>query len=294
MKMKYLLLLLTSCTLLPKAAVNVKLDDYSVKKKVLVLDFFNDSPFGGEQLASFLTGDIKKFLTAFASRSMVETDSTFPTSKDIYGGGGLQLRQLSKISQDKGFHLIVLGRIKDFKFKESMDEYGIFRRSKFLGELFVEVKVIDVLQGQEVFSRVYSKIIEDKKMLYFFSKNNNLAATRTSIFKRMAHTLVGTMTELSELVSKMEWMGRVVKVMGNKYYIDAGRKSRLYIGDILQVITKGEEILDPENGSIIGLTKGEIKATLEVIDYNGDDQAVAVIYSGVVVLEGDLVQLYNN
>ena len=64
------------------------------------------------------------------------------------------------------------------------------------------------------------------------------------------------------------------------------------MGDILKVMTEGQEIYDPESGALLGVSKGQVKGTLEVIDYFGPDGSVAILHSGGSVTEGDFVQLY--
>jgi hypothetical protein len=84
----------------------------------------------------------------------------------------------------------------------------------------------------------------------------------------------------------------VAKIIGNKIYLNAGRDSGINIGDILKIITEGQEIYDPETGALIGMSKGDMKGTIEVIDYFGQDGSIAILHSGGQVLEGDFVQLY--
>jgi hypothetical protein len=51
-------------------------------------------------------------------------------------------------------------------------------------------------------------------------------------------------------------------------------------------------VYDPESGAMIGVSQGEVKGTLEVVDYFGDDGAITILHSGGSVTEGDFVQLY--
>ena len=84
----------------------------------------------------------------------------------------------------------------------------------------------------------------------------------------------------------------MAKIIGNKIYLNSGRDSGLNIGDILKVITEGQDIFDPETGALIGVSKGDVKGTLEVIDYFGPDGSISILHSGGSVTEGDFVQLY--
>jgi hypothetical protein len=51
-------------------------------------------------------------------------------------------------------------------------------------------------------------------------------------------------------------------------------------------------VFDPETGALIGISKGEVKGTLEITDYFGPDGAISILHSGGSVTEGDFVQLY--
>jgi hypothetical protein len=84
----------------------------------------------------------------------------------------------------------------------------------------------------------------------------------------------------------------VAKIIGSKVYLNAGRDSGINVSDILKVVTEGQEIYDPETGAMIGVSKGDVKGTIEVIDYFGADGAIAILHSGGSVQEGDFVQLY--
>ena len=57
-------------------------------------------------------------------------------------------------------------------------------------------------------------------------------------------------------------------------------------------MTEGQEVYDPETGALIGVSKGQLKGTLEIVDYFGPDGAIAILHSGGSVLEGDFVTLY--
>jgi len=98
--------------------------------------------------------------------------------------------------------------------------------------------------------------------------------------------------DVIKAVEKMEWQGLVAKVHGSKVYVNAGQKSGIVLGDILKVITPGHHIYDPETGAYLGESKGELKGTLEVVDFVGEDGASATVHTGGHIKEGDIVHLY--
>jgi hypothetical protein len=98
--------------------------------------------------------------------------------------------------------------------------------------------------------------------------------------------------EVNLAMEKMDWQGRVAKIVGNKVYINAGRASGLLAGDILKVMSPGEEIVDPITKSYLGRSEGMLKGTLEVSEFVGKDTSMTTIHTGGNFQEGDVVRLY--
>ena len=98
--------------------------------------------------------------------------------------------------------------------------------------------------------------------------------------------------EVMKAIEKMTWQGHIVKVAGNKVYVNAGHASGLISGDILKVLTPGDDVYDPSTGAFLGRSQGQIKGTLEVVDFLGTDGAVTEVHTGGNFQDGDLVQLY--
>jgi len=93
-------------------------------------------------------------------------------------------------------------------------------------------------------------------------------------------------------IEKLQWQGRIAKVIGDKVYVDAGKASGLVVGDILKVLTPGDDIYDPQTGAFLGRTQGQLKGTIEVVDFLGTDGAVTEIHTGGNFRAEDIVQLY--
>jgi hypothetical protein len=93
-------------------------------------------------------------------------------------------------------------------------------------------------------------------------------------------------------LEKISWEGRIAKISNGRVYINAGRSTGLNIGDILKVMTPGEDVYDPVTGAYMGRGAGQPKGTLEIVDYLGGDASIAAIHSGGNFVESDAVQLY--
>jgi len=265
-----------------------------VKKKVALLPFFNESPFESEDLEINATEELRNEISR-SGEFIVDPSSykLFGGSKEIYVGGGMKLVQLTRQAKIAGINFIIFGRVIDARVREKSDEIGIVRQTKSYTESKVEVRVFDVNAGKEIYSEVLGGYADDSTYRFFASDREDYLSYRRDLLRYAVRVAVRkSVPKVVEMASKLDWVGRVAKIIGNKIYLNAGRESGINIGDILKIITEGLEIYDPETGALIGMSKGDMKGTIEVIDYFGSDGAIAILHSGGQVLEGDFVQLY--
>ncbi len=274
---------------------NLAMNTFSpVKKKIALLKLFNESPFGKEDLAIVATEELRRELAR--TRDFVidpEASAMFGSSKEIYSGGGLKLAQLSRKAKLSGVNLVVFGRISEARVRQKTDEIGFVRKTKSYAESVVELRVFDVLANKEIFSEKVDGNINDSTFRFFMSERDAHMDYRRSLLRYSVKVAVRKLIpRVNKLGERLDWTGRVARIIGSKVYINAGRQSGLNVGDILKIMTEGEEIFDPESGALLGVSKGQVKGTLEVIDYFGADGSVTILHSGGSVTEGDFVQLY--
>lgn len=265
-----------------------------VKKKVALLTFFNESPYGGEDLAVTATEHLRvemlrtgEFIIDPMSAKM------FGSSKEIYAGGGVKLVQLARKAKIHGVNFVMFGRVMEARIREKTDEIGVIRKTKSYTESKVEIRIFDVNSNKEIYTDTLRGYADDSAYRFFSVDRESQLEYRRELLRYGVKVAVRkSIPRMMEVAAKLDWVGRVAKIIGNKIYINAGRDSGIRISDVLKVITEGEEIFDPETGALIGSSKGEIKGTVEIIDYFGPDGAIAILHSGGSVLEGDFVTLY--
>lgn len=265
-----------------------------IKKKIALLTFYNESPMGGEDLAIVATEEFRREVSK--SREFIidpEGESIFGNSKEIYAGGGVKLVQLARKAKMSGVNIVVFGRIKEARVRQKSDEIGFVRKVKSLAETYVELKAYDVLSNKELFTETVDGNISDDNLKFYQAENEDNVAYRQELLRYSVKVAVRKLVpKVVKIGSRLDWMGRVAKIIGTRIYLNAGRNSGLNLGDIMKVITEGQEIYDPESGAMIGMSQGEVKGTLEVVDYFGTDGAICILHSGGSVTEGDFVQLY--
>jgi hypothetical protein len=276
-----------------KGPQNAK-DFNPIRKKVALLKFFNEAPFGGEDLAIQATEEFRREMSR--SRDyLVDPNAAqiFGSSKDIYSGGGVKLAQLTRKAKMAGVNLVVFGRITEARIRQASDEIGFVRKTKALAETKVEIKVFDVISSKELVSEIVDGTVHDDNYRFYITEEEENLSYRQDLLRYSTRVAVRKfLPRLIKMGGKLDWTGRVAKIIGSKIYINSGRESGLNIGDILKVITEGQDIYDPETGALIGISRGDVKGTLEIIDYFGPDGSMAILHSGGSVTEGDFVQLY--
>lgn len=265
-----------------------------VRKKVAILEFFNDSPYGGKDLASVVTTNL--FIELSKTGEFVFDQSArklFGSSKEVYAGGGVKLVQIARRAKLSGINFVIFGRIEEARVREKKGEIGLARKTVSYTETKLEIRIFDVNSNKEVFNETIKGEAEDSKFKLFNSTREEDLIARREFLRYGAKVAVRrAVPRIMSVSGRMDWMGRVARIIQNKIYINAGRKSGIQIGDILKVITEGQEIYDPETGAMLGKSKGEVKGAIEVIDYFGPDGSICIMHSGGTVQEGDFVQLY--
>ncbi|MCY4524703.1 MAG: hypothetical protein OXB84_08195 [Halobacteriovoraceae bacterium] len=265
-----------------------------VKKRLMLLTIFNESPHGGEDLGINATEELRKELLR-TGRFVINDFSIdlFGNSKKIYAGGGGDLFQLSRKAKKMGINMIVFGRIISARIRENIDEVGLVKKTNAYTESKIEIRIYDTNAGREVFKETIKGFASDNTYRFFSTDEMKKIKYRRDLLRYGLKIAVRrAITQIIRVSTTLDWVGRVAKVVGNRIYISAGRKSGININDILQVVTKGEEIFDQDTGALIGISQGEIKGTVEVIDFFGVDGAIAILHSGGSVVQGDFVKLY--
>lgn len=265
-----------------------------VKKKVALLTFFNEAPYGGEDLGIVATSELHRELSRtgeFIIDPMAK--KIFGSSREVYAGGGVKLIQLARKAKVQGINFVVFGRVTEARIREKSDEIGFVRETRSYTESKVEIRIFDVNSNKEIYTDTLGGYADDKNYRFFSQdRESRLTAKRDLLRYGVKVAVRRSIPRIAEVSAKLDWIGRVARIIGNKIYINAGRSSGLQVSDILKVMTEGQDIYDPETGALIGVSKGEVKGTIEIIDYFGEDGSIAILHSGGSVQENDFVQLY--
>ncbi len=263
------------------------------KKKVLVLSFWNDTPVGDETLGAFGAEELKREM--FLSKRILFPEDRLVSSatKDFVQGDRVQVTQLVREGRRFGVSSVIVGRISKITFRQDREEVGLLRSAESAVVVDIEMKVFDVASGREVSSYKRSGAATNTAHIVFDDDQLASKEARAEIAKEAIHDAVMKLVpDALASMDKMDWQGRIAKIMGGKIYVNAGKASGLLAGDILKVLSPGEEIVDPVTKAFLGRSEGFLKGTLEVSDFIGTDSALTTIHTGGNFQEGDVVRLY--
>ena len=299
MKKILFLLFLLSCTsqIIKRdyQGISEKREEFSgIKKKLAILTLFNEALQGGKDLAVVATEELRReLMDSGVFTSTPNAVRLFGSSKEIYSDAGNKLFQITRKAKLSGVNLIIYGRIVSARIREKSDEIGLIRKIKTHMDAEVEVRIHDVNSGREIYNDSIKSTTEDNVHRFFsIDRKDKLNYRRELLRYGIKVAIRKSIPKIIKISSALSWTGKIARITGSKIYINAGRQSGINIGDILQVMTEGDDIFDPDTGALIGKAKGQVKGTLEIIEYFSANGSIAVLHSGGAVVEGDIVQLY--
>lgn len=263
------------------------------KKRVVVLNFWNDTPVQQDGLGLYASEELQRglFLTQKVMLS-AETKSNLST-EDFLDGNQVKVSQLIREGRRLGVAVLVIGRVTRIVFRQRGDDVGLFRQKQSLAGVEVEMKLFDVQAGREIMATLQTGEASASALLAFEGKGLENAAYRAELVRFATREAVSKFIPyVVKSMDKLAWQGRIARISGSKIYINAGRASGIISGDILRVLNPGEEVYDPQTGAYLGRAVGQLKGTLEIVDFMGNDGAVAELHTGGNFREGDFVQLY--
>lgn len=263
------------------------------KKRAVIFSFWNDTPVTSTTLGPFAADELKRGL-AHSQRVIVPKDvNTTLSSEDFVSGDKVKVAQLIREGRRLGVGVIIIGRITRIVFRTKGDEIGVFRSKTAAAAADVQLKVFDVAGGREIASMGRSGETEATSVVTAEEENLESRGYREEMARLAIRDAVAKLVpDALKALQKLVWEGRIAKIVGKRYYVNAGRNSGLVAGDILKVMSIGEDIHDPTTGAFLGRSSGQLKGTLEVFDFIGTDATVCELHSGGNFLEGDVVQLY--
>lgn len=269
-------------------------ENTSPKKRVVILDFWNDTPAKQSNYGGYAADELKRAL-GITQRVILmpqEIRSGMAT-EDFIQGDKVRVAQLLREGRRLGVAVVVIGKVTKIFFRQKGDEVGLLRQKKSTAIVEIEAKLFDVQGGREIMAVTRGGEASSSNIIALDDSGIESSPFRIELVQTALRGATNELVmDVLRSLEKINWQGRIAKTMGPKIYISAGRASGLISGDILKVTNPGEDVYDPSTNAFLGRSQGKLKGTLEVVDFLGPDGAVAEIHTGGNFREGDLVELY--
>ncbi|NUM89226.1 MAG: hypothetical protein HUU37_08495 [Bdellovibrionales bacterium] len=264
-----------------------------LRKRTVVLPFWNDTPIKGR---FEVTGKniLREILLEQNRVNLVDERDISLRSQDFYlDSERLNVQHAAENGKKWGVSMIVLGRIHKIVVRRKDDNVGVLRPSTAVAAVSLEVRLVDVASGKEVALGQGAGTAESGSLNLFGGRSDDSEESRNEIVTAAIEDAVRkALPQINREIDRIQWAGKIARISGNKVYVNAGRATGLAVGDILKVSSLGQDIFDPDTGLFLGRSQGDLKGTLEVVEFFGEDGSISRVHSGGNFNEGDQVQLY--
>lgn len=264
-----------------------------LRKRAVVLPFWNDTPVKGK-FEILAKNNLREALLETNRLNIVDEKDIPLRSQDFYlDADKLNVAHVSENGKKWGVSLVILGRITKIAFRRKDDDVGILRPTAARAAASVELRLVDVALAKEIALGEGAGVSENSSLNLFGQDQENSETYRNEVVaEALVEAVRKALPALNKEIDRIQWRGKVAKISGAKIYVNAGRATGIQVGDILKVSSQGSDIFDPDTGLFLGRTGGDLKGTLEVAEFFGEDGSIARIHSGANFLEGDVIQLY--
>lgn len=264
-----------------------------LRKRTVVLPFWNDTPIKGRFEVSG-KNILREILLEQNRVNLVDERDISLRSQDFYlDAERLNVQHAADNGKKWGVSMIVLGRIHKIVVRRKDDNVGVLRPSSAVAAVSLEIRLVDVATGKEVALGQGAGTAESGTLNLFGGNSEDSEESRNEIVTAAIDDAVRkALPQINKEIDRIQWLGKIARISGNKVYVNAGRATGLAVGDILKVASVGQDIFDPDTGLFLGRSQGDLKGTLEVVEFFGEDGCISRIHSGGNFNEGDQVQLY--
>ena len=211
--------------------------DGGVRQRILVLPFINEKVGSQRDVLRTARAVLVQDLLRSGRFVVVEPDD-FPedVKKYLKPEGGYKLEDMAKTAANMGLAAILEGKLISVRARKTGEPIGIVRKIRANVTAKVQVRVVAAMNGREVLNEQRQATVESEstRVLKRSHTDRHLtedpALTRNSVIQAFRQITV----DVSRVVEKLSWEGRVAMIQGERIYVNAGRLSGIQIGDILK------------------------------------------------------------
>ncbi len=263
---------------LPAASLPVITFTYpspKMKRRVLVLPFTDQTNYKDEHLDALATKRLASRLENTGAIICVD-----PGTVEIKGDvtSSAFMRQLNEIY---GIQALIKGSLSDVYTSTSKIEGRNDRETSFaLSKISLDVH--DTETGKLL------RHLTGRNPIFLTREQGDMSSEKAKV-KAIDLAIELIADDLLKSILSLDWHARIASLEKERIFINAGRLSGLEKGDLLEVYSPGEQVIDKATNKPLGRTKGDFKGELEVSEVFGVDASWAKARKGGSFSPTDLV-----
>jgi len=286
---RLVVLIVVSCALLLSSSSLL-----AARPTIAVLDFTADKDtitFGQgfivretvEASTAFLTSELMTFLVKTNKFDVVERSrmKDILTEQEFSESGYISPETAVKLGKLIGADYFVMGKIEQFQagIENKRIPYTNEVKKQYEGKITVNVRIVDSRGGKVVTANKFVVEHEDLNRKNEVTPDDFLDALKEKAVKSIVNGIVEGVFPL-----------KIIKITGNKVYINRGAGVSFKVGDTLTVLAQGEGLVDPDTGESLG--SAEEKVGQVEVDAIQKKFSTAKILSGAgQIKKGAIVRL---
>ena len=266
------------------------------KLRVGVVNFQNKTPskvLGIGEAAADILGTILQKTDRFIIIPQQDMEQILNQQR-MGATGAINPDTAAKMGQILGLNAIVTGAITAYSEAEEGSDYLVVKSKKQIARVTVDYRIVDTSTGVQLMADSGAGIYE-KKVTTSLGMGAKASYDTDLRDGALRDALTKAMVNMMKQLESQPWKGKIASVHGSKFYINAGRKTGLKVGDRLDVYKVGEDIIDPDTHMKLGTTEDKIGQVMIQRNDIGDkqDMSEAISTSGMGFSKGDVVKFVN-
>lgn len=272
---------------------SVRPDQYKYERpRVAILDFENKASLSNQWK---LSEGMRDMLVD----ALVKTDSYTVLTRNDLGAvlteldiqSSPQFRKQGKLQQGKlkNVQYLIKGAVTDFahvrggNFRVAASNLGIGVSSD-VAVVSLTLYVIDVESGEIIASKTMEGTASAGSMDFITTYKDvaigGKSFFRTPLGKATQEVMEQCLAHIAQVIACQQWYPSVVKVNGSGLIISGGRDRHLSPGSQWSAYEKGELLIDPKTGDVLGQEPGSYSGRIRVTEVHDK-------YSTAEILEGE-------
>lgn len=250
------------------------------KKKVAITRFENATRFGKRRLGDHISDVLATELAKTNRFILLDRENVDKILEQVaLSQSGLtegDMNQIQMIDAD----FLLTGTVTHYAVTTTGSS-SIFKKTKVQkAEVAADVRLINTRTAEIILSKS-GRGIAEKKFEQVMGMGETGGYDESLEMDAFRAAVINVTENIIKVIDEIPWSCDVVKIAGSKMYINAGKKSNIKIGDLMDVYQKGD-IIKNLSGSIIGYEEVLI-TNGKVTNYVGEDGAILEIKPGIVL-----------